>query len=336
VNSATTERIFDGQVVVGAYIEPEAYAAYAEGSYFEAQAKWQQAEQAYERALEYDEDSPSIWTRLGVLRCRETLSAALDAFDHAARARDYAPAWIERALCLERHGDAGQALAAAERAVHLDPLSSETNLLVADLYARQARPELARAWLFAWTLFSPEVESHWRDVEERAIRLGDTALANLARSGRARRDTVGDTEPPPPRAPEARAAADTAKLDAALGSGNLDVARLSASELGLGPVELATAALSRGEPALAASQAELVVRADPSRGDALVVALFAAASLGDEARLRRLLRLPIGAQLATTELAPLLQDLIRWWVGDDAARAWGDALAATLPPPAKP
>lgn len=329
-NSAATERIFDGRIVVGAYIEPAAYAAYAEGSYLEAQGRWPQAEQAYEKALEYDGDSPSIWTRLGALRCRERLSLALDAFERAARAKDYAPVWLERALCLERHGEAGQALAAAERAVQLDPLSSETNLLIADVYTRQGRPELARAWLFAWTLFSPEAESHWRDVEERAVRLGDGTLASLARAGRARRDTVGEAERPAPRP---LAAVDAAKLGGALGSGNLDVARIGASELGLGPVELAVDALSRGEPALAASQAELVVHADPTRGDALVVALFAAASLGDEERLGRLLRLPLGAQLANAELAPLLEDLIRWWVGEDAALAWSAALAASLPPP---
>ena len=57
----------NGRTVNGAYIEPEAYAAYTEGAYREARGEWAAAERAYRSAIEEDPDSPGIWLRLGVL-----------------------------------------------------------------------------------------------------------------------------------------------------------------------------------------------------------------------------------------------------------------------------
>jgi len=63
----TTERVFHGEVVVGTYIEPEAYAAFAEGVYLEQRGDYGAAANAYRRAQARDSDSPGIAARLGAV-----------------------------------------------------------------------------------------------------------------------------------------------------------------------------------------------------------------------------------------------------------------------------
>jgi tetratricopeptide (TPR) repeat protein len=287
----TTQRVFHGEVVVGPYVEPEAYAAFAEGVYLEQRGDQAGAMRAFRRAQALDEDSPGIAARLGALICRTNLEAALDEFRTSDVARDYAPAWVGRALCLSRHGQSARALEAAHRAVMLEPGNPEANLLIAELHRAGARPERARAWLFAWALADGNAATHGRELEARARLLGDPALGALARSsnevGRAEVTDEDLGGAPPPTA--ARAAL------------------------------LATA---RGEPELAARYAALALQANPNDADALVIALFAASLSLDDERFLDLLGHARASTAPEPEAAALMAELIRCRVGDDAAESW--------------
>lgn len=326
-----TERVFDGHTISGPYIEPSAYAAYADGAYLEARGEWKAAEDAYRRALKQDPDSPSIWTRIGAIQCRTDLARALEAFRAATEHSSHGPAWAARARCLHEHGRSADALAAAESALGFDPANAEANLLVADIYRERARPALSSAWLFAWLLLDPAAVSHWRALDERAKALGDPALSLLIRSSLEHGARQGSElsaaalsalQPPLPQLGLHR------DLEAAITRDDVPTARAVAQQIGLSALELALLALQLGNPALGASQAELVLNANPQSADAWIVALSAAAVSSNQDAFSRLLAHEGAAQLPTSELAPRIADLLRWWVDDAASAEWTEAYRA--------
>jgi tetratricopeptide (TPR) repeat protein len=298
--SQNTQRVFHGEVVVGPYVEPEAYAAFAEGVYLEQRGDYPGAMSAYRRARARDDDSPGIAARLGALTCRSNLEAALDEFQTSGIARDYAPAWAERALCLHRHADAQRALEAARRAVALDSGNPEANLLIAELHREGARPDVARAWLFAWALEDPDAAAHSQAIEAQGRLLGDPALVALARSARAA--NAEDAE-----------------------GGPVEVVPPA-------PAELALSAVSRGEPELAARQAALALAANPEDTDALVAALFASSALLDDRGFRDLLEHARASAAPQADAAALMTELLRIRVGDDAAERWRAAYQRFVAP----
>ena len=289
-STQTTARVFDGHLVVGPYVEPEAYAAFAEGVYLESHGEWEAAASAYRRARSRDPDSPGIAARLGAIACRTSLEAALDEFRTSSIARDYAPAWAERARCLLAHHDPARALEAAQRAVRLDPNNPDANLCVAQIHRERGQPERARAWLFAWALGDPEAAARRAAIDEQARLLGDEALSRLVASQ------------------QRRAASDSERAE--------DTPRPS-------PMRLAELALARGEPGIASQHAALALEANPGDADARIVALFAASLAPDEARFLELLR---GARASTeapgAEASAWMAELLRARVGDDAAQRW--------------
>jgi Tfp pilus assembly protein PilF len=290
-STQTTARVFDGHVVVGPYVEPEAYAAYAEGVYLESRGEWEAAASAYRRARSRDPDSPGIAARLGAIACRTSLEAALDEFRTSSVARDYAPAWAERARCLLAHHDPARALEAAQRAVTLDPNNPEGNLCVAQIHRERGQPERARAWLFAWALRDPGAAAQREAIEQQARLLGDGALSLL----------VASLERQAPR-----------------GEVELDEEGTTPS-----PSGLARLALARGETDAASQHATLAVEADPGDADARIIALFAASLAADEARFLELLRgAHASSESPTDDASVWMAELLRTRVGDDAAQRW--------------
>jgi tetratricopeptide (TPR) repeat protein len=281
----TTQRVFHGNVVVGPYIEPEAYAAFAEGAYLEQRGDWDGAAAAYRRARARDPDSPGIAARLGAIACRTSLEAALDEFQTSGIARDYAPAWAERARCLLAHRDSARALEAARRAVMLDKNNADANLSIAQIHREQGQPERARTWLLAWALGDPGASAYRDSIAEQARLLGDNALALwIASLGRDASDDSSGAEPDTPRSPR----------------------------------RLAQRAIAAGQLPAAAEHAAMALDADPADPNALVIALLAASLAPDEARFAELLaRARASASPPEADVAAWMAELIRVRVGDE-------------------
>jgi predicted Zn-dependent protease len=319
-------RVMQGRTVEGPFVSDAAYSAYARGAYLEARGQSAAAIEAYRAALAADGSSAEIWTRLGVLYCREHPDDAEDAFAEAIElAAEYAPAWSARAACRQSRGQLDPALTDALRAVQLAPDDSDANLLVARLYEAQRRLPEAKVWLLGLVLRSPEPSAHWAALVAVAEAASDPALARRARTELAAREAR--RERALRRTNEAEAEPSSELLDA-LRAQNLAHARAVASRQRVDARTLALLAAARGSPAVAVEQANIVLAADPSDPDALVAALYAAASQGDGQRFAGLLERVEHTRAPSPLAARLLGELLRWYVDDDAARAWSRAYGA--------
>ena len=323
---ASVPRVMHGQTVEGPIISEDAYAAYARGAYLEARGQRTEAIEAYRAALSADSRGAAIWTRLGVLYCTERAADADDAFDEAIEiAPGFAAAWSSRAECHLSRGRRDDALVDALRAVALEPDDTAANLLVARLYQEQHRLPEAKAWLLGLALRNPEPSAHWSALAAVAEASGDLALASHAHARfderEARRERV---------APAASDAAITpsSELLSSLREQDLPRARAIAASQRIDARTLALLAAAHGYPALAMQQAKLVLAADPSDPDALLAALSAAVSVGDSEELAALLERADGERRPSALGARLLGELLLWFVGEDAARAWTRAYGA--------
>src|SRR6185503_18011751 len=107
-------RTVGGVTTEGRFIEPDAYALYAQAALREARGQWSDALATYQRALEIDDHGPELRTRIGAVACRLREDALADrSFAEAQRLdSDYGPLWFELAQCRKARG----ALAAAQSA----------------------------------------------------------------------------------------------------------------------------------------------------------------------------------------------------------------------------
>jgi tetratricopeptide (TPR) repeat protein len=335
-SSRSTERVFNGRTLPGQYIEPEAYAAYTRGAYHEARGEWAEAERAYQQALQSDESSPDIWTRLGAIACRTDLGRALEHLDQALASEEYAPAWAERARCLHAHQKPDAALEAARHAVQLDPHDADMNLLVVQLYHAAAKDEQARAWLFAWLLREPEVGGRDTSLLEQSSKLGDPTLSALLQAELARHRRIAAGQLADTSALAVGPSETPGGVSGALRAGDLAAARVAAAEANVSPLELALLATKSGRPELGLAQAQLLLAADPRNADALIAALDAASLSGNEASFRSLLRGAQSTALPALQLAKMLAQLLRGRVGDEAADHWRDAYLRAIAPAVDP
>lgn len=332
--STSVQRVSHGRTVEGPEVGADAYAAYAHGAYLEARGQPTAAIQAYREALDSGSAKPAIWTRLGALYCREPTRDAEAAFDNAIGLDEgYAPAWSGRAECRYSRRELDAALTDALRAVRLDADDTAANLLVARIYRAQNRLADAKAWLFALVLKSPEVRAHWVALDAFVAASHDEALAGYTRAQLARRsagaqlttDAEGRGRQAPPTLSN--------ELRQALNEDDLPRARAIATEEGVNARTLGLLAASNGYAALADRQATLVLEADPSDPDALIVALAVAQANGATERLRSLLQRANTVGRPSPLGARLLGDLIRWLVDERAEQGWLDAYGPRPSPP---
>jgi tetratricopeptide (TPR) repeat protein len=260
-------RRVDGVTSNGRFIEPDAYAMFAVAALHEARGQWGEALALYQRALDMDGRGPELRTRIGAVACKLHRDEVADeAFAAAGRAdAAYGPLWFELAQCKKARGDLPFAERAALEAVRLDPERFEASLLAADL--AELRGDRALAWQLRDGLATHLPDS---PAVQRAI----WAAAKRARD--------------PVRA--ARALAAVTRLDARRGSaaGRVGIAR-------------ALDALRHADITTAKREAEQLLGADPSNGDALVVALVVADLQQDHATFDALLE---GATDAGTPASP--------------------------------
>ena len=295
------ERAYDGDVIAGRYVGPEAYAAYLRGALAEADGHLDEALQAYEDAASRQPGSPEVWTRIGAVRCRRAphdpgASAALDRA--ASLDAHYAPAWAARAACALSGGALTDAQTFAQRAASLDAGADAANVLLARTASRHIEPA-TRVRLVALTATARDPVVAWDALSTWASEAGDVslwarALRELARRAPTRRVTIaraaealagsgalGDArsvaaaavdasdEPLPGGHPLAARLA----IDEAIGRGDGAGVRARATRVRLGLDEAAARALLAGQPHLARELAEEVTQADPAaRGARLVLA----------------------------------------------------------------
>ena len=248
-------RRVDGVTTDGRFIDPDAYALYAVAALREARGQWAEALNLYQRALDIDGRGPELKTRVAAVACKLRQNTVADrAFAAAARAAsDYGPLWFELALCKKSRGDTAGAESAALEAVRLDPERTEASLLAADL--AELRGDRALAWQLRDGLatHAPDSPAAQRGVLTAAKRNRDLARSARAEAALARLDTRGGA---------ARKSVGIARALDALGQGDVTTAKREAAQL---------------------------LGADPTNGDALVIALAVADLEQDHAAFNALL-----------------------------------------------
>jgi tetratricopeptide (TPR) repeat protein len=293
------ERGYDGHVVDGRFIEPEAYAAFLRGASAEASGDVKGALAAYAEAARFDSSGAEIWTRIGDVRCRaDPRDAQADAsFARALQLdADDAHAWAGKATCALARGDLVGAHAAAQRAAELDATADGANVLLAHT-AVPAQSQAARAALVALTVTARDPTLAWEALATWAEAHGDVALwaralGELARIAPEKRQDVARAAEQLAGAGEAWQARAVAAavveadvrplagdhallarlaIDEAIARGDAGAASRRATRVRLPLDEVAGRALLGGNRSLARELATRVVRADPTATGALMV-----------------------------------------------------------------
>lgn len=323
-------RVIDGHEVAGRYISEYAYALYARAAQQEAEGgDLGPALLTLEDAARDDPSSVEIRTRIGAIYCRAAGDVAKgeEALGRAqAIDPTYAPLYREQARCgltaADREAAPGPkkqrlaaALAAAEQAMGLDPDDLGAARVAAELLSRLGRDSDARALLVAFTIRRPGSAEAFRALYQFGLAHRDEALveraaARLRALGAATKDKGAAPSP-------------LADIDAALARDDLPAAQRLAHKARLPLAELAVRAAALGRIALARSQAEVIVGADPSDTSARIAWAVAADLAGDTAAIAAALAGIPAALTAPSPLARLLfAEVLERRVGPETARAF--------------
>jgi len=339
VRQPAVQRVYDGDLIVGAFVEPEAYASVLRGAIAEAGGHWTDALQAYEYAAARAPRSPEVWTRIGDVRCHANPRdpGADEAIEHALRLDpQYARAWATRARCAQARGDEAGVKVAAARAAEIDPTADGANVLLAradgraDVSTRErlvALTATAREPVVAWDALATWAEARgdvalwsraFRELARRApsqrdrVAAAAETLAGAGALGEARAVAAAAVDASPEPMGQGRGLAVRLALDEAIARHDLDAVRSRTSRGRLTLDEAAGRALLAGETTLARTLADEEASADPSARGARLVR--AAASGGD---------LAVAASDARSgDARPSAAALV----------AFGSALARALPP----
>jgi tetratricopeptide (TPR) repeat protein len=280
-------RRVDGVTSEGRFIEPDAYALYAVATLREARGQWSEALKLYQHAFDIDGRGPELRTRIGAVACKLHQDKLADrTFAAAGRAAaDYGPLWFELSQCRKARGDLPGALRAALEAVRLDPEHFEASLLAADLAE-----------------FSGDRALSWRLRDGLATHAPDAPVVQRGMLAAAERNHD-----------QARAARAQATLSELKARGGAAAAPRGAAR--------AIAALARGDITEAKREAETLLGADPTNGDALVLALTVADLEQDHAAFNALLeRSPDSGTPVSPELRGALAALLARRVSAEAAQ----------------
>lgn len=186
--SPVVTRVYDGRVVPGRFVPPEAYAAFLRGVLAEEGGDLAGARAAYETALEEDDDDPMLLARLGEVACRMQGSSARKlAARSFERARELDPAYAgtfaAEARCALTRGDTAAANESARRAVAADETNAELQALAVRAEARRPASPEARARAIALTSAHGERVSAWEALLAWGRSHHDDALVARALAG---------------------------------------------------------------------------------------------------------------------------------------------------------
>jgi hypothetical protein len=310
-------RVYDGLVVEGEVVPPEAYAAYLKGVLAEEAGDLRTALAAYDLAAREDDEDPEPEARLGDVRCRLDPKdrGADDAFARALKLDvAYAPALAAEARCAGLRGEAPRGVALldaippADRAgVTLEALfvrlAAQRSTSPSDARARErataltvASAEHPAAWdaLIAWARAKADDELLARGLEGLAraaplrsddVERGALELLGLGQAALARRVASRVADTPVEHGIHGVHDATVARLavDDAILEGNSALAERRATRGHVPLSEVSARALILERPDIASSTARAVASADPRNGCAMMVLAALAARNGDRA-----------------------------------------------------
>ena len=297
---APVVRVYDGKVVTGTFVPPDAYASYLRGVIAEEGGDLAQARTAYQRALSEDED-PEIFARLGEVRCKiSPADKDVDALFAKSLKVDPSHAGTMAAIgrCALLRGNDELAATQAAKAIAADPGNASFDALLVRAQAKRgdatsrdrvleltkAHGERMPAWdaLIAWArghhdsqllaqgligllqvapMRSAEVEAGAKEL------LGLGEKANATSVAVAVADSRRDLEVRGPRDPVVARLA----VDEALARGDKASAQARATRGHIGVAEVAARAMLLEQPAIAEELAEAALGAEPSSLDAKLV-----------------------------------------------------------------
>ncbi len=340
-------RVYDGRIVPGRFIGPDAYASFLRGVLAEESGDPKGALDAYRKAADEDDDDPAVWARIGEVTCKADPSdrRADEAFARAERAgTDYAGLHEARARCELVRGRPAIAASAARRAADADPGNVEIGALLVRADAKR-NDEAGRARAIALTLAHGDQPAAWdalvawghargdaalvarglrgllftaptrtRDVERGAVSLLGDGYAVLARGVAA---AIADA--PRDRGVEGPSDPTVARLavDEALSRGDEDAAGTRATRGHVPLAEVAARALVLDRRDLALSFARLVAAADPGSSAAQMV--LAAATSGAHEQARSFVRV---TDEPPALCALLVADRLAAAAGTEVAQSW--------------
>lgn len=301
-------RVYDGRVVQGRYISPEAYSLFLRGALAEAGGDLKGAAAAYAKAAEDDDEDPEIFARLGEVRCKlDPKDGNADrAFGRALHLDPaYAGALAAWSRCAAARGRSSEALDLARRAVAQDPNNVELQALAvgsasahegghagpADAGVREqaialtlAHGENAAAWdaLAAWgrshrdaELVARALEGLVRAAPTRSLEVERGAVALLEGGQLALARRVASTLTDAPREMEVLGPRDATvarlAVDEALVRGDRLVALTRATRGHVALAEVAARALVLDQREIATTIATQVADADPGASGAAMV-----------------------------------------------------------------
>lgn len=344
-------RVYDGRIVEGRYVQPEAYAAFLRGVLAEESGDLKAAVAAYAVAVDEDEDDPEIMGRIGEARCKLDPKDALAdrAFDVALK-RDpaSASALAAKSRCALARGRTDIALELARRGSAQDPGNVALEALVVraeagrtDGFAREravaltlAHGENPVAWdaLIVWSrahhdaqLVARGLEGLLRAAPARSVEVeqGASALLEGGELALAQHLAAALTDAPRelgvvgPRDPLVARLA----VDEALFRGDRAVAVARATRGHIALAEVAARAMLLDKRELAASIAAFVTDADPGASGAVMVKAALASSGAGAGKARADVLARITDQ--PPELCALVfADRLATAAGVDVARQW--------------
>jgi hypothetical protein len=294
-------RVYDGKIVEGRYVSPEAYAAFLRGALAEESGDLKGALSAYLIAADADEDDPEIMARIGEVRCKlDTRDADADRAFSAALKRDptYASALAAKARCSLARGKTEEAADFARRAGAQDPKNVSIDALIVRAEAPRSDPaareraialtlqhgDSAAAWdaLIVWGRTRRDAELVARGFEglvhaapARSIEAERGAVALLDGGALALARRVSSTVADAPRelgvlGPHDPTVARLA-VDEALARGDRKTALARATRGHVALAEVAARALLLDQREIAGSIASTLAKADPTSSGAVMV-----------------------------------------------------------------